>query len=162
MDVHAWFNTAFVAVNVALTIILASRSSMRSHERELAELKVKVDTMWMAWLKRGIPEGIEKGLMTLNSPLRLTPGSRDMFVHLADELRAFRTSKFPDLDEGDLALEIERQFGDRIIKEICIPNHISNQTCLLIATAIAKDKDHTLTQILDEYLPPRSNGMAPV
>lgn len=155
MDAHAWINTVCIVVSLGVTLLIAFRSNLRVHEREIAEIKVKVETMWNFLLKRGVAEGVNNGMLTMNSPVRLTPESARVMEHLAPELRAFRDDKFPALDEKQLALEIEKEFGDRLVKEVCVPNNISYGVCLLIATAVARG-GHPLTEILDEYKVPKT------
>lgn len=150
---HAWLNTALVLASVLLTATLARTKSVRLNEREIAELKVKVETMWNFLLRRGAVEGVSQGLMTFNSPLRLTERSAEMFEHLAGELKAFYNER-PGINEHDLAIAIEKEFGSRLATEICLPNNISLGVCLLIATAVARG-GHTLTEILDEYHVPK-------
>lgn len=149
---HSWVNSCLVLLTLAFSIYSANRGNLRRHERELAEIRIKVETMWNFLLRRGAVEGIKEGLLTLNSPLRLAGKSSEIFVHLADELQQFYREKAPALSEKELSLAIEREFGSRLVHEICIPNGISLGVCLLIATAVAKG-EHTLTEILDEQLP---------
>lgn len=153
-DPHAWLNTVLFVLSLGTTIFFASRGNMRLHERELAEIKIKVETMWNFLLKRGVAEGVNNGMLTMNSPVRLTPESARVMEHMAAELTAFRDEKFPAADEKLLALEIEKAFGDRLVKEVCVPNNISYGVCLLIATAVARG-GHPLTEILDEYKVPK-------
>jgi hypothetical protein len=145
MELHSILNS--VGTGIALLSILWLTAV------KITRLEVKVETMWGFLMKRAVIEGIDRGLMTVNSPVRLEPHSSEMFVHLADELRGFR-AKNSRLGEADLALAIEKQFGDRLVHEVCIPNNISFGVCLLIATAVAKG-EHTLTEILDEYRIPQ-------
>lgn len=154
MDLHAWLNSLAVFLSLGVSIWFASRRNFSDHIQELATLKVKVDTMWGFLLKRAVVEGLKEGMITVNSPVRLVGKSSDMFIHMAGDLRKFYETECSGLDERELALAIERKFGDRIIHEICVPNGIQFGTCLLMATAIAKG-GHTLTEILDEYHIPK-------
>lgn len=140
MELHSILNS--VGTGIALLSILWIAAV------KITRLEVKVETMWGFLMKRAIIEGIDRGLMTVNSPVRLEPHSSEMLIHLAEELREFK-KKNSNLREADLALEIEKQFGDRLVHEVCIPNSISFGVCLLIATAVANNA-HTLTEILDE------------
>lgn len=139
----------FLALSFLTTALIAWRSSFRSHERELTELRVKVDTMWSFLTKRGVVEGVNAGLLSVNSPVRLTPESATIMQSMEPELREFRQQECPDCDEKTLMLAIERKFGTRLVQDVCIPNNIAFGVCLIIATAIAKG-GHTLTEILDE------------
>lgn len=120
---------------------------------KLTRLEVKVETMWGFLMKRAVVEGVERGMLAVNSPVRLEPHSAEMFEHLSEDLREF--GKEFRSKEVDLALEIEKKFGDRLLHEICIPNKLSFGVCLIIATAIAKG-GHTLTEILDENKIPKT------
>jgi hypothetical protein len=155
MDIHSWLNSVAVFLSLcvaAVSLRLAFRRSQRLDERELAEIRVKVDTMWNFLLRRGVAEGVNNGLLTMNSPVRLTPESARIMEVLGPELRAFREKDCPNADEKTLAIAIEEKFGDRLLKEVCIPNNITYGVCLLIATAVAKG-EHELTEILNEYIP---------
>ena len=57
---------------------------------------------------------------------------------MAPEIRKFYAKLGRRLSENDLALEIERRWGDRIVKEICIPNNMSRGECLVLALHAAR------------------------
>lgn len=119
---------------------------------KMTRLEVKVDTMWSMLLKRAVVEGVSLGLMEVHSPIRLVNNSGKILESMSEELQKFYIEKCKGLDEAHSALEIEREFGARLVKDICIPNNISFGVCILIALAIAKNED-TLVEILDDNLP---------
>ena len=43
------------------------------------------------------------------------------------------------ISDAELAMEIERQFGDRILHEVCIPRGLYMGACLLIAIQAVKE-----------------------
>ncbi len=141
MELHSWINSLASGLAVLGVLWLAAV--------KITRLEVKVDTMWAIAMKRALAEGIEAGLIKMNSPVRLEAHSQELFAHLADELEEFG-KKNSKLTESNLMLEIEREFGQRLLREVCLPNKLPFGVCLLIATAIAKG-GHTLTEILDEY-----------
>lgn len=106
--------------------------------RKLTELEVKVETMWLFHLRRGMAEAVDKGVGTLNSPLVLNEKARQMFGPFGGELEVFYSGLDRTLSDSELALEIERKFGDRILKEVCLPNDMKYGACLLIAVSLAK------------------------
>jgi hypothetical protein len=142
MELHSYLNTLGIVASLLGVFWLAAV--------KITRLEVKVDTMWLFLIKRSIVEGVETGFLRSNSPVRLEPHSVKPFIHLAGELKAF-ASKQRSLKEPELMLAIEREFGSRLIHEVCIPNRLTFGLCLLLATAVAKDMDHTLTELLDEY-----------
>lgn len=156
---HAWANTLLVVVGIIVSIWFANRKSLTDAAADfadlkiiVAELKVKVDTMWDMLLKRAVVEAVSRGLAEVHSPMRLINNSGEMLAHMADEIRVFYREKCQDMGESKAALAIEKEFGTRLAKEVCIPNNISFGICIIIALAVAKG-DESLTEILDHTLP---------
>jgi hypothetical protein len=126
---------------------------------KLTRLEVKVETMWGMLLKRAIVEGVSQSLMEVHSPVRLINNSGEMLIHMADEIREFYKKNCQGMSESAAALAIEKEFGSRLVTEVCIPNNISFGICLIIALSVAKG-DESLTEILDNALP--LNKRAPI
>lgn len=105
---------------------------------KLTQLEVKVETMWLFHLRRGMAEAVDKGMASLNSPLVVNGKAREVFGVLGKELEDFYKQLGRELVDAELALELERKFGDRILKEVCIPNDMKYGACLLIAVSLAK------------------------
>lgn len=107
---------------------------------KLATIEVKVETIWSSLVRRAFSEAVNKGMGTLNSPLLLKQEALDLMAPMAKELRDFYASegrKYVGDDEA-LMLAIESKFGDKIVKEVCVPNALASHACLLIAIAVAK------------------------
>jgi len=116
--------------------------------KEFTEVQFKVDTMWDSIMKRGIVEAVNRGLMTVNSPVRLTHEGASAIETLTPVLRNRYEKEWCNFDERQLAYAIEHEYGTQIIKEVCIPEKISYMSCIAIAVAVAKGTN-TLTEILD-------------
>lgn len=112
--------------------------SERNAER-IARIEVKVDTLWDFQMRRAVAEAVSKGVATINSPLKVTGHAMKWAACLADELQSFYARVGSDLCERDLYIELEREFGDRLLMNLCIPKGVSHGACLLIAAAVAKD-----------------------
>ena len=113
------------------------------HAREMATLTVKVDTMWQFTMRRGISEAVNNDLMRHNSPLEITAKGYSFIRPMAQELWEYY-QKYPatvgKLSDSDLALAIERDFGERLLKEVCIPNNLLYGECIILAVeAVRKD-----------------------
>ena len=104
----------------------------------LSKVELHSTTMWEFVLRRGMAEAIQKGAATLNSPLRLRPEALEWMAGLSTELRKAYDERWKDLDDIGLCVAIEKEFGDRITMEVCLPHNITNAACLLIACAVAK------------------------
>jgi hypothetical protein len=116
---------------------------------KITKIEVKVDTMWDYLLKRAAAEGVNRGLLTLNSPLKITPEGRAMLEKLRPKLREFYKQQPCELSERELARKIEAHFGDELVKEVCIPNNINLGVCVLLALGVARNTE-TLDTILDK------------
>lgn len=142
-ELHSILNSIAVGLSLLGILWLAAV--------KITRLEVKVDTMWGMLLKRAVVEGVHAGLMEVNSPIRLVNNSGAMLAHMAGELRVFYQEKCKGLSEPDATMKIEEKFGDRLAKEICIPNGISFGACIIMALMIAKNVE-TLTEIIDYTL----------
>jgi len=109
--------------------------------QKIAEIEVKVDTMWMFTLRRGQSEAIVDKLMKQNSPLVVTEKAYEIIKPILPELQVLYKevcATKPDIDDASLALIIEQRLGDRILQEICIPYGLYLGACLVIAVEAAK------------------------
>jgi len=104
----------------------------------LSKVEVHTTTLWEFVLRRGMAEAIQKGAATMNSPIRLTAEAIEWMAGLSIELREAYEDRWKDLDDVALSVAIEKEFGERITVEVCLPHNITNSACLLIARAVAK------------------------
>ena len=77
---------------------------------------------------------------THNSPFRITDEAKRWLGDLLPPLMEF----YAKLDrrkitDAELALEIERRFGDQILEKVCMPHGLYMGACLLIAIAALKE-----------------------
>lgn len=152
MDLQGTINSIGVALTLLGLIWIAAVKMTR--------LEVKVDTMWGMLLKRAVVEGVHMGMMAVNSPIRLINNSGAILEHMQDELRKFYIENCSDCSESAAALLIEKEFGSRLAKDVCIPNKISMGVCILIALSMARG-GVPLTEILDTNLPPQMPSKIP-
>jgi hypothetical protein len=132
----------------AFSLLISAFSLIYFAGVKLAKIEIKVDTMWDYLLKRAAAEGVNRGLLTLNSPLKITAAGRAMLETLRPRLREFYEAHGQGLSEQDLARELEAAFGQDLVREVCIPNNINLGVCVLIALGVAKGVE-TLDTILD-------------
>lgn len=104
----------------------------------LDKVELHTTTLWEFVLRRGTAEAIQKGIATVNSPIRITAEAYEWMAALAIPLREAYESRWKDLDDSSLYVAIEREFGAQITMEVCIPHHVGNAACLLIACAVAR------------------------
>lgn len=136
------------SVGILLTIIGTVLGFIWITATKLTRLEVKVETMWGFLIKRAVVEGVLGDHMETHSPVRLINNSGSMLEHMAEEIHKRYLEKWQKLTEAEIGLEIEKEFGNRLVKEVCIPNGIGFGVCLVIAIAAAKGTE-TLSEILD-------------
>jgi hypothetical protein len=106
----------------------------------ITSLQVKVDTIWSFLMKRALSEALVQGVATRNSPVRVTDEAKQWMSDLIPPIRDFcaRLGR-RNITDNDLAIEIERRFGEQILNEVCIPHGLYMGACLLIAVQAVKD-----------------------
>ncbi len=105
----------------------------------ITTLDVKVETIWSFLMKRALSEAIVQGVATHNSPVRVTDEAKRWMSDLIAPIRNFYAKLGRrNITDAELAMEIERRFGDRILNEVCIPHGLYMGACLLIAIQAIK------------------------
>lgn len=121
------------------TGILSFLGAVHLNGTRSAKIEVKVDTMWDFLMRRALSEGLEKGVLKVNSPVVISDEAKKWMAGMAIELQQFYRKLGRNLTDRELAYEIERRFGDEILKKVCIPNGLYSGACLLIAMEVAKE-----------------------
>ncbi len=105
----------------------------------MSATETKLNVVWGFLMNRAIGEAVQKNIATFNSPVIISEEAKRWMSGIADQLRDFYVRLGRRMTEWELALEIERVYGDRILKEVCIPNNLSQGACLLIAVEVSKE-----------------------
>jgi hypothetical protein len=122
---------------------------------KMATLSVKVETMWSFQMKRIISEAVNNDLMRHNSPLEITAKGYDYIKPMASELYEYYqkySTTASKLTDADLALAIERDFGERLLKDICIPNNLLFGECIILAIEAVRKNGGIETRLRDEKI----------
>ena len=107
-------------------------------EQRLGDTEHRIDALWDFTLRRGMAEALQKGVATMNSPVKVTDAARQLLSGIADELQDFYEQSGKGLSRPRLAALIAARWGPRLFKEVCMPHNIDEGTCLLIAIAVAR------------------------
>jgi len=130
--------TDFSALIGAVTGLVSLVSVVYLAAVKLTRIEVKVDTMWEFQRRRGISEAVRGGWGEFNSPFVPSPKAVALLKPLAPHLKATYNERRHEWSDIDLMVAIERRFGDRIVKDVCIPTGLHDAACLAIAVEIAK------------------------
>lgn len=103
-------------------------------------LEFKTNLIWDFMMRKALSEGLQKGLMTQNSPIELAPRVRPYYAGMAAELKAFYR-KHQHLDEREMFRLFEHHFGERMVKEVCVPLGLVAGACVIMAIAIAREPE---------------------
>lgn len=106
---------------------------------KIAQIELKTNTIWDFLMRRSISEAVSQGIAKMNSPLIISEEAKSWMHGLANDLRSFYARQGRHLTDKELALEIERRFGQEILERVCIPHGLFAGACLLIAMEIAKE-----------------------
>jgi hypothetical protein len=131
-ELEAIFNTAasVMALLGVLWILAVTITAM----------EVKIETVWGFLMKRALSEAVVMGVATHNSPVRVTDEAKRWMSELMPPIREFYAKLGRrNITDAELAMEIERRFGDRILHEVCLPHGLYMGACLLIAIQAVRE-----------------------
>lgn len=152
-----WGMYVTIQANSAERVRNASEAVKKASDNAalLAELIVKVNTMWdrqealankqlimrKQQMRLAESEAVVVGLASKASPLKFKPEVLSQLDQFKPDLQTFYKSKWYNLDDDELWLEVEDKFGTTLQDEICIPNKLWHGACVLMAMAVAKNTD---------------------
>lgn len=113
---------------------------------KIATMELKVDTIWTFLLKRGVAETVQGGFATMNSPLLINERGLSAMKPLIPDLKLFAKTLKRKMSDGEIMMTIERKFGERLFKEVCIPNNMHLGACLVVALAIVKQPNQVTSE----------------
>jgi len=116
---------------------------------KITKIEVKVDTMWAFQMRRAMSEAVEKNLGEINSPMRIKDEYTKRLEPIKPELIKFwKDHGGNKMSTGTALLEIEKRFGDQLLKIICVPCGLSHGSCLLLALAVASENNEIDLQLV--------------
>jgi hypothetical protein len=107
-------------------------------EARVAAIDAKQSTMWDFQIRRAMSEAVSSGAGHLASPLKFSDDVLHCLNGMRSEIVDF-VRELPEKPDSDVLLDIEREFGARLISDVCIPMHLSHGACLLMALYVARD-----------------------
>lgn len=117
-------------------LLFVVKASMR-----LGALELKVDTMWGFQMRRSMSEVVTSGMGSMNSPLIISDEVRARLDPIKGRLIEWYKAYPGRSSDASVLLGIEQEFGDDLLKEVCIPCGLSYGACLIIALMVAKEND---------------------
>lgn len=141
---------SFAAAMMALCFSIYTQITDKGkhNSAEIAVLKDRVETMWLAWLRRGLAEGVSKDMFTVNSPIKLLARSAHMFEPVLVELRKFFQTLPAGWTDPEYQLAIEKHMGEEIVMKVCLPNNIHSAACLQAALELCRLTDEQIAHAL--------------
>ncbi len=133
-DLHEIGTLVSIALSVLALLSIGYTVSVR-----MAKLELKVETIWDFLVRRAFSEAVEKGVAKMNSPVSITPEARNMMGEMIPILQYYYKQEGYKLSDGELMLDIERRFGDDLLRLVCLPNKLDAGACLIMALMVAKE-----------------------
>ncbi len=108
-------------------------------ERTSKKAERMSNTMWAFQKRRGIVEALEKNMIESPTAVSLTEVWRRRFAKLKDPLLSWYKAQGRDLDPDELFEQIEANFGQQIVDEICVPFRLKEASCLVAAVLLIRE-----------------------
>ena len=108
---------------------------------KFTRLNDKVDIMWSFLVRRAQSEAVLCGIATPTDEGTFMINEKGQHLippMLANDLRSFYRTLDPDISDAELKLKIEGKFGDRVLREVCVPSKVFLGACLVAAVGVAK------------------------
>lgn len=147
--IGAWLSLLAMIAGLLWKVIKlrdAARDLAAQTRRDHDEFARKVNVMWRFLNQRAklaLEEESTGGLMlsAAHREHKITLPKRvyEAFADLAPKLRMRYQESWQFLDEDALALEIQAEFGDEIIRDVCRPLGWNDGKCLQAAAIIAQE-----------------------
>lgn len=100
------------------------------------DMEPRVKAIWTGLLSRAEKEVLEHRHGEKNSPLKINAAAKEAVSgELLQDIRYYFDSLPADLDDAELAMKLEQNFGDRIVTEFCNPHGYSEFGCLVLFVA---------------------------
>jgi hypothetical protein len=97
----------------------------------LSRVESRTEIMWSFLLRRGIIEGLDKGVLTQNSPVSIAPAVLQRYRTVFSKVKEFHDSNGRDLSDMDFSLQIEKHFWPEI-RTVCLDAGINDGACLAL------------------------------
>lgn len=105
-----------------------------------AKLELKVNTLWDFLMRRSLASGLDNDVLRMNSPVTATAQATTLLEPMSEELGEFYRTEGFKLDPRELFIAVEHKFGERLLKQICIPYNVHQGACVLAAIDVAKKR----------------------
>lgn len=136
-------NTQSIFYIISIIVAVSTPIGAYIHVRTiLAEMLVKVETLWDLHLRAAMQSAIHQGVATKNSPLVITFDAQEICCCLKEELQKWYATLPKPISDRDLIIAVNQKFGARIASEVSLPRKIDAGAALLIAAAVAKNDAH--------------------
>jgi hypothetical protein len=144
-DTFKWIVSAFIPIFLTLIGWFHGRISELENQRlttisALAELNVKVTTMWDFQMRRAMSEVVNSGVGKMNSPITFKPEVIKQLDPIKPQLIIFG-EKVKDLNDIEATLRIEKEFGKQLVDLVCIPFGLTHGACLIAALMVARQQN---------------------
>jgi hypothetical protein len=111
--------------------ILGFAGVLYSATMRLSRVESRVEIIWSFLLRRGVIEGLERGVLTQNSPLSIAPEVLVRYRVIFSKVKEFHDSNGRDLSDMDFSLAIEQKFWPEI-RTVCLDAGINDGACLAL------------------------------
>jgi len=140
--IAAVLGVALGIVNLIAILYMVGYRFGRTEEK-IKQLEAFTETIKSFLYRRALAEMSSKGWAEAHSPLEINPaGMEAMTPFLAKFLPVYASMVDRGLTDEDMFIELEGDFGDFILNQICIPHSLSAGACLISIIQACKSSPH--------------------
>lgn len=103
----------------------------------------KINTIWTWFVRAAKSDAADKGVVTVNSPMKISDKSRPLYNNMISALREIYRQEFrkkgKEPSEVELSMIIANQLKEELWDEVCNQTGMNHGECLIGAVALAQE-----------------------
>ncbi len=108
-------------------------------DTRLVSIEAKLNALWDYNIRRARTETLYKGFGTEHSPLIINEDIKKIYEKYIPELKAFYKKINGGLTDRELFILMDQEFGERFVREVCVPYNMASGACIDIACTLCKE-----------------------
>ncbi len=109
-------------------------------DKRFLSFEFKLDALWDYNIRRARSETLYKGFGKEESPLVINDDIKKIYERYLPELKTYYEKISGHLlTYKELFILIDQEFGERFVREVCVPYNMASGACIDIACTLCKE-----------------------